>query len=471
MISSHTLQANSRPIQNQVLSIKNNNPNFDQLNAFFSSNQFNQSSLAQSLFQLIKALLTQLKPADTCSNSTPKAVIQPNQAVQAYLDKNYGAGAKLLDVDRNGLISAGDRISYSDNSGSQKTVIIDQTLAQTLNSLDSTQSPPGSQGIIQPSQAVQAYLDKNYGVGAELFDVDGDGLISKGDHIVYDNGSAFQQVVTIDQTLAQTLNSLDSTQSPPSFQPSQAVQQYLDNRYGAGAKLPDVDGNGVISAGDRITSSNGVTVTIDSVLAQTLNGLDWTPSQVVQQYLDNRYGVGAKLFDIDADGLISAGDLITYPDENGLSSQQVDQYLADRLNALPSLPGAIIPPSPAAQSYLNSNYGEGAKLIDVNGNGFINAGDQITSSDGSTVSIDSVLAQILEGVGSTQSPPGAQGIIQPSQAVQQYLDNRYSVGAELFDVDGDGVISVGDQISYLHQSGLQHMITIDQVLAEKLNSL
>ena len=73
---------------------------------------------------------------------------------------------------------------------------------------DSTQSPPGAQGIIQPSEAVQQYLDKNYAAGAELFDVDGDGLISKGDRIVYDNGSGFQQVVTIDQALAQTLNSL-----------------------------------------------------------------------------------------------------------------------------------------------------------------------------------------------------------------------------------------------------------------------
>lgn len=56
MISFHTSQANSRPIQNQALSIKNNNSNFDQLNSFFSSNQFNQSSLAQLLFQLIKTL-------------------------------------------------------------------------------------------------------------------------------------------------------------------------------------------------------------------------------------------------------------------------------------------------------------------------------------------------------------------------------------------------------------------------------
>ncbi|MEE9352265.1 MAG: hypothetical protein V3U78_08395, partial [Thiotrichaceae bacterium] len=237
-----------------------------------------------------QALADTLNNLDAVSDDAPPGVqslIEPSDAVRDYLDANFSTDAEIGDVDGGGEISMGDRISYTDDQGIQQTVTIDQALADTLNALDQTingdfiRPSKGIEGnLIQPSNAVRDYLDTNYSTDAEIGDADGDGKINVGD-VIIDQGEI---VVTIDQALADTLNSLDQTINGdfirPSegikgslIQPSNAVRDYLDTNYSTEAEIGDADGDGKINVGDVIIDQGEIVVTIDQALADELNTL------------------------------------------------------------------------------------------------------------------------------------------------------------------------------------------------------
>ena len=89
------------------------------------------------------------------------------------------------------------------------------------------------------------------------------------------------------------------------------------------------------------------------------------------------------------------------------------------------------------------------------------------------VTINQALADTLNNLdnGGTTPTPGVQSIIEPSDAVRDYLDANYSTDAEIGDVDGGGEISVGDRILYSDDQGVQQTVDINQALAQTLNNL
>ena len=145
----------------------------------------------------------------TGTDSPPGAqgIIQTSEVAQQFLDDNYSVGAELLEVNGDDRISVGDRISYVDNKGRQRTVAIDQALADTLNGLDQNNS---NSGELELSDKVQEYLQDNHGFNPHISDLDGNGKITVGDRIESGGqGGIGVQVEIIDQQLADTLNELD----------------------------------------------------------------------------------------------------------------------------------------------------------------------------------------------------------------------------------------------------------------------
>ncbi|SEA92302.1 hypothetical protein SAMN05660964_02843 [Thiothrix caldifontis] len=268
----------------------------------------NRSQLMRMISNIISQLMGQLgtenthnakpsgchcKPDQPATNEPPTVnTINGSNALKSYLSSFYASAATIQDVNGDGKISAGDRLDYGAGEEALRYVTIDQPRADALNELNALTDPgayviPGVQGTITPNAAQRSYLDTHYSSNAELYERNGDGKISAGDSLGYQDAQGTRQTIIISQALAEKLNdpNLDpgGLSSPPGEVGHQAldldtkVRAFLDANY-FNANIIDNDDDGKISIGDSLTykdiSGNFQTQSIDQALAEKLNDLN-----------------------------------------------------------------------------------------------------------------------------------------------------------------------------------------------------
>ncbi len=151
-----------------------------------------------------------------------------------------------------------------------------------------TNEPPAV-NTINGSNALKSYLSSFYASAATIQDMDGNGKINVGDKLDYGAGEDAFRYLTVDQSLADTLNQYNAISDPVAFS--------------------DPGAQGLIE-----------------------------PSAVQQRYLDTYYPSNAELYERNADGKISAGDSLSYQNAQGIRQNMViNQSLADKLNDLNTL--------------------------------------------------------------------------------------------------------------------------------------
>lgn len=154
------------------------------------------------------------KPDQPNTNEPPAVnTINGSNALKSYLSSFYASAATIQDVNGDGKISAGDRLDYGAGEEALRYVTIDQPRADALNELNALTDPgayviPGVQGTITPNAAQRSYLDTHYSSNAELYERNGDGKISAGDSLGYQDAQGTRQTIIISQALAEKLNGL-----------------------------------------------------------------------------------------------------------------------------------------------------------------------------------------------------------------------------------------------------------------------
>lgn len=156
------------------------------------------------------------KPDRNLPTPNPPTVnnLEVSQALDSYLKAYYSSDAVIQDVDGDGTISAGDQLDYGAGEEALRYATIDQELANTFNQYNALTEPvafndPGAQSTIESSPALKSYLDTYYPNNAELHEVNGDGLISAGDRIIYQDDQGVSQRIVINEALADKLNELN----------------------------------------------------------------------------------------------------------------------------------------------------------------------------------------------------------------------------------------------------------------------
>lgn len=155
------------------------------------------------------------KPDQPNTNEPPAVnTINGSNALKSYLSSFYASAATIQDMDGNGKINVGDKLDYGAGEDAFRYLTVDQSLADTLNQYNAISDPvafsdPGAQGLIEPNTTLRNYLDTFYPSNAEIHEVNGDGNISTGDRIVYQNEQGISQRIVINQELANKLNNLN----------------------------------------------------------------------------------------------------------------------------------------------------------------------------------------------------------------------------------------------------------------------
>lgn len=189
----------------------------------------NRSQLMRMISNIISQLMGQMgtenthnakpsgchcKPDQPATNEPPTVnTINGSNALKSYLSSFYSSAATVQDIDGNGKISAGDKLDYGAGEEALRYVTIDQPRADALNELNALTDPgayviPGVQGTITPNAAQRSYLDTHYSSNAELYERNGDGKISAGDSLGYQDAQGTRQTIIISQALAEKLNGL-----------------------------------------------------------------------------------------------------------------------------------------------------------------------------------------------------------------------------------------------------------------------
>jgi len=199
--------------------------------AAMQSDSTNRSQLMRMISNIISQLMGQLgtenthnakpsgchcKPDQPATNEPPTVnTINGSNALKSYLSSFYSSATTIQDVNGDGKISVGDKLDYGAGEDAFRYLTIDQSLADTLNQYNASSDPvafsdPGAQGLIEPNTTLRNYLDTFYPSNAEIHEVNGDGNISTGDRIAYQNEQGISQRIVINQELANKLNDLNT---------------------------------------------------------------------------------------------------------------------------------------------------------------------------------------------------------------------------------------------------------------------
>jgi hypothetical protein len=149
-----------------------------------------------------------------------------------------------------------------------------------------TNEPP-TVNTINGSNALKSYISAFYSSATTIQDMNSDGKIGVGDKLDYGVGEDAFRYLTIDQSLADTLNQYNAISDPVAFsdpgaqgfiEPNAPLRNYLDTYYSSNAEIHEVNGDGKISAGDRISyqdaQGTSYRVVINEALAGKLNQLN-----------------------------------------------------------------------------------------------------------------------------------------------------------------------------------------------------
>jgi hypothetical protein len=249
----------------------------DTLDYGIGEDKMRYRAISQELASTLSKFNAQSEPL-SFSDTGVQGFIDPSNATRNYLNTHYANNAKIGDMNNDGKISTGDKILYTDKQGNAQQLVIDSRLEKKLT------ASSGEPKTLETSRTLKDYLNHTYASNAQIQDTNADGVISAGDTLDYGIGEDKFRYQTIGQGLASKLSKFNEQSEPLSFpaigvqgfiEPSNATRNYLNTHYANDAIIGDMDGDGKISAGDKINytdeQGNNYQLMINSRLAKKLN--------------------------------------------------------------------------------------------------------------------------------------------------------------------------------------------------------